>query len=67
MFCKVRQIEFILNREVSINELKFDLMHLTLIELINTAQAMGKIKKIKKRAGGGGGGGGRQRFEELEW
>ena len=65
MFCKVRQIEFILNREVSINELKFDLMHLTLIELINTAQAMGKIKKIKKRAGGGGGE--RQRFEELEW
>ena len=44
MFNKVKQIEFILNREVNINKFKFNLIHILSIGLINTAQAMGKIK-----------------------
>ena len=44
MFSKLRQIEFILKREVNINKLKFNLIHLLPIELINTEQAVVKIK-----------------------
>ena len=45
----MRQIEFILNREVNINKFNFSLIHLLSIGLINTAQAMRKMKWKNKQ------------------